>query len=246
MDLKTLVKNAFEKATEDAMNGETAVNLEVEYRDNSARVTFNIDLGRRGTDTYGDSYVTFRHGEVECRLSESLEGSGIEELVEEELQQYANRIDDMIKNASNMKDEYKNMEEFFNDICEHYVNPLEVWKEYNWYTKKGNTDFAYVSWYGLMSDINDGSKDYWDEARKETYSRLPIKVVEYQHASDTDMDHGGVTDTYVVQVGNKFYTFDFEFFGQGEFFEDETQWNSVEEVFPKTITKVIYERKVTT
>jgi hypothetical protein len=82
-----IVAEAFEEATENMMNGETAVNLEF-YTEKKGTfgVTFNIDLGRGGIDSYNESYVEFKDGTVTCRLGESLEGCGIEEEVEESLQ----------------------------------------------------------------------------------------------------------------------------------------------------------------
>lgn len=92
MNLKKLVADAFKEATEEVMNGETAVNLEVEFNGKETKVTFDIDLDRGGIDSYYESSVTFKNGEVTCRLGESLEGSGIEELVEENLKEIAHQV----------------------------------------------------------------------------------------------------------------------------------------------------------
>jgi hypothetical protein len=87
-----IVAETFEEATEEVMNGETAVNLEFYTDGDAIGVSFDIDLGRGGIDSYHESYVEFKDGTVTCRLGESLEGCGIEEEVEERLTDFAEKL----------------------------------------------------------------------------------------------------------------------------------------------------------
>lgn len=134
--------------------------------------------------------------------------------------------------------DFKNIEEFFNSI----KTPLleESISKFGYGTKwTVGQDFDISSFERFISDIKD--PQYYTGAQKEIYDKLPLKVVEYVHVSDSDMDHGQWTDTYVVEVNGKYYEFELEYFGQGDF--DRDNHNEVFEVFPKEITKIIYERK---
>jgi hypothetical protein len=86
------VKDAFNFAAEEESNGETAINLTSQIKNSTIKVCFNIDLGRRGIDSYNTSFVKFDKGKVSCELGDSLSGGGIEELVEEELAEFAKEL----------------------------------------------------------------------------------------------------------------------------------------------------------
>lgn len=88
------VYNAFEKATNDVGNGETPVDMKIDIDGDSVDISFSIDCGRGGTDSYNTSCVSFDKGKVYCRVGESLEGSGVEEEVEENLKDFANYLKD--------------------------------------------------------------------------------------------------------------------------------------------------------
>jgi hypothetical protein len=94
MNLKKMVSDVFLEATEEVMNGETAINLDVSFNreKNTTTVEFDIDRGRGGIDSYTSSYVEFKSGEVRCGLGESLEGCGVEEIVEEKLKPIAHKV----------------------------------------------------------------------------------------------------------------------------------------------------------
>lgn len=70
---------------------------------------------------------------------------------------------------------------------------------------------------------------------------LPFKVVDHDDSYDQDHDHGAWTERYVIEMDGKFYAMCFDYYGQGDFHDDQTQWNEVTEVKPRTITKVVYE-----
>lgn len=140
-----------------------------------------------------------------------------------------------------MNPTFKTIEEFFQSIRTDLLE--ELIPKFGYSTKwEIGQEFNLFHFESFLNDINDGESSYWDNAKKEAYTKLPLKVVDYEHASETDMDHGEITDTYVVEVGGKFYEFNLNYYGQGEFYADESKWNHVFEVKPKEITKIIYER----
>lgn len=90
-ELKKVVVDTILQVTEDIMNGEEAINLEItEEKNGDIEVSFDMDCGRSGIDSYGDSYILFKKNDltVYMRLGEMLEGGGIEDEVEEALKDY--------------------------------------------------------------------------------------------------------------------------------------------------------------
>ena len=98
------VADTFREVCEESMNGETAVNLKLTKTKNSLKISFDIDLGRGGIDSYYNSYVEFTNDSVRCMLGESLEGCGLEEEVEEALANLEYKIETFIVNEEEMED----------------------------------------------------------------------------------------------------------------------------------------------
>lgn len=132
-----------------------------------------------------------------------------------------------------LKNSYENLEEFYKEVVGDNQSIIEFEED----LKDG---FTYYDMYSLLSDLSRGFRDYWGDTKKGAYNNLPFTVVEHQHATDTDMDHGALTDTYILGVGDRFYSVDLHFYGQMEFDEETTKWEEVTEVFPRTIMQVIY------
>ena len=69
-----------------------------------------------------------------------------------------------------------------------------------------------------------------------------IKVVEYNDADGADHDHGQWNESAVIEKDGKFFKFVFSYYGQGELEVEGYDHLPMEEVKPRTITKVIYEK----
>jgi hypothetical protein len=128
-----------------------------------------------------------------------------------------------------LKTSYENLEEFYKEVVGDNQSVVEV----EGYLKDG---FDYHGMYCLLGTLSH-------ETRDGIYDNLPFTVAEYKHATDTDMDHGALTDTYILTVGERFYSVDLHFYGQMDFDENETKYEEVTEVFPRTISQVIYTRE---
>ena len=87
-------ESAFNTATEDLMNGESMTNIKFKESSDKIKVEFDIDLGRGGIDSYYTSSISFIKEDlsVSCELGESLEGSGIEDMTESLLEDFAKEI----------------------------------------------------------------------------------------------------------------------------------------------------------
>lgn len=67
------------------------------------------------------------------------------------------------------------------------------------------------------------------------------EIVDHNDSWDQDHDHNSWTERYVLKVSDKFYEMCFDYYGQGDFHEEVTEYNEVKEVTPKTITKIVFE-----
>lgn len=150
MDLKKKVKEAFLNATDEISNGETATNVQLYHLKGETRVTFDIDRGRGGIDSYYESSVTFKEGKVECKLGESLEGCGIEELVEENLKEVAKLVTSPLKSV--LKEDEKLTLYFSTATFIHFV------------TENSNMDWNQVCDF-VNKDYLSGSETYVKERK---------------------------------------------------------------------------------
>ena len=142
-----------------------------------------------------------------------------------------------------VKPKYDNIESFFNDIKTDELEELIPLFGYDTKWEVGQ-EFNLYYFQRFLKGIRDGESDwkFLSDKAKDGYGKLPLKVVNYEHASSTDMDHGALTDTYTVKINNKFYEFDFHYYGQYEFDKGVTKHEPVFEVVPKEITTIKYER----
>jgi hypothetical protein len=133
-----------------------------------------------------------------------------------------------------MKKSYDNMQEFIDDL----MTP-EMIKERreNFRDFQGDMETEFDSWefQSMVSDIGR----YSSYRHKDVDP--PFNVPEYYASSDTDHDHGAWADEYIIETEGRFYLVEFWYYGQGDYDIDHSKWYKVKEVFPKTITKVIYE-----
>ena len=106
------------------------------------------------------------------------------------------------------------------------------------YSTKETGEFTLFEFEDLVSDIGRYTHR-WDNKIP------PFKVPLYESEYDSDHDHGAWTDRYVIEVNDngttRFYNLEFDYYGQGDFDEENTEWKGVTEVFKKEVTKVIYE-----
>lgn len=73
------------------------------------------------------------------------------------------------------------------------------------------------------------------------YPESLVKVVDYNKAEDADHSHGQWNESAVLEKDGHFYKIIFSFYGQGDI-EDGYENVPMQEVKPKTITKIIYEK----
>lgn len=133
-----------------------------------------------------------------------------------------------------MKAKYETLQEFVNDL----MTP-EMIKERreNFRDFQGDMSEEFCIW-EFQSMVRDIGR-FGSYGHKNI--EPPFKVADYQADADTDHDHGAWTDVYVLDIDGRFYEVEFDYYGQGDFGREETDWRGAREVFPKTITKVIYE-----
>jgi len=102
----------------------------------------------------------------------------------------------------------------------------EMYKHY------GETEFNFQLAASMVRDAQ------WPQRKAASF----IKVVDYNNAADADHDHGQWNESTVIEKDGKFYQFVFSYYGQGELEVEGYDHLHMEEVKPRTITKVIYEK----
>ena len=76
--------NIFYKITDDIMNGESAVDIKIEFVRDKTVIEFNVDCGRLGTHS-NNKVIINNSGLVRVYLADVIEGSGIEDELEIQL-----------------------------------------------------------------------------------------------------------------------------------------------------------------
>jgi hypothetical protein len=79
-----IFKDIFLEATEEVLNSEKVDEMEIKIEDDTLKIEFRVDCGRRGIHKYNEVKINKR-GRIRVNLCEMIEGGGIEELLEEKL-----------------------------------------------------------------------------------------------------------------------------------------------------------------
>lgn len=135
-----------------------------------------------------------------------------------------------------MKKKYNKIGEFIKDVMT--PERIKIARDNTpSYRERQDGEFSLEEFQGLVQEIGRYS-DYEDKTP-------PFGVPLYENDHDTDHDHGAWTDRCILEIDDegstRFYEIELCYYGQGDFDDEGTEWRSVQEVFPKSVTVIKYE-----
>jgi len=135
-----------------------------------------------------------------------------------------------------VKSKYEKIGEFISEVMTE--ERVKIARESSIFCENADSTnpFALDEFRYIVEDL----RRYNSSSYKRMGLKAPFTVVNYEANVETDHDHGAWTDAYVLNVKGRFYKFEFDFYGQGDFDDDETKWKDVKEVFPKEVTTIVY------